>query len=308
MTRHMRIFFRHMRRSLGPIGLLILLLLIMLGVVVGPSAIHFVQPGFSAVRWKRFNGGTQLDNPVGEGIILTYPWDRLTFYDTRIQMKKFVVDVLMQDGLTISVDLSVRYHLNSHRLGYLQRQVGPYFFETMIEPHTAAEARNVLALYTADTVYSADRRSLQTRIATGISDAIKRDLTTAGLEFTDLIVIDEALFLSIRLPSSIADAIERKNIERQRVERLEYEIQAEDQERKRKIVEANGIRSYQEIIKSNLTDQFLKWKGIEATLLLAKSNNAKTIMFGNRGSGLPLIFGGDDATKSQGVTPEKVDP
>ncbi len=287
-------------------GTLSVLLIVVGLVVLFPATVHFVPPGHAGVRWKRFLGGTELENDHREGVVFTAPWDTFTIYDVRIQLSQVQLDVLMQDGLPLGVTLSIRYHLNRTGLGYLQRYVGRDYFEKLVEPHTAAEARNLLALYGADNVYSANRKRLQTVLEELVSAAIRKDLQNVQAPKEDVVKIDEILLLSIKLPDSIATAIETKSAERQKVERLEYSIQAEDQERRRKIVEANGIRSYQEIIKSSLTNEFLKWKGIEATVALAQSPSAKTIIMGASGGSLPFVLGlGDDVAQGGKTVPMK---
>ena len=82
----------------------------------------------------------------------------------------------MQDGLPLGVTPSIRYHLNRTGLGYLQRSVGCDCFEKIVEPHTAAEARNLLAFYGADNGYSANRKRLQTVLEELVSAAIRKDL------------------------------------------------------------------------------------------------------------------------------------
>jgi hypothetical protein len=42
-----------------------------------------------------------------------------------------------------------------------------------------------------------------------------------------------------------------------------------------------------------ISEKLLEWKGIEATVELAKSPNAKIVVVGNPKPGLPLIFGAD---------------
>lgn len=41
-----------------------------------------------------------------------------------------------------------------------------------------------------------------------------------------------------------------------------------------------------------IDERLLAWKGIEATLKLAESDNAKTVIVGAGKNGLPLILGG----------------
>ncbi len=56
----------------------------------------------------------------------------------------------------------------------------------------------------------------------------------------------------------------------------------------RKRVEAQGIADYQRIISEGLSDKQLQYEQIKATLELAKSQNAKIIMMG--GKGTPVIL------------------
>ena len=54
-----------------------------------------------------------------------------------------------------------------------------------------------------------------------------------------------------------------------------------------------GIRDFQETITGGgISQEFLRFKGIEATLELAKSNNAKVIIVGGGADRLPLLFDG----------------
>ena len=53
-------------------------------------------------------------------------------------------------------------------------------------------------------------------------------------------------------------------------------------------VEANGIRSFETISQISI----LKWRGIEATLELAKSPNSKIIVVGPGETQMPIILGG----------------
>ena len=72
--------------------------------------------------------------------------------------------------------------------------------------------------------------------------------------------------------------------------RYEFRLAQERQEAERKRIEAAGIRDFQNIISQGLTPGFLTFRGIEATLELAKSPNAKVLVYGDK-TGLPLLLG-----------------
>ena len=70
-----------------------------------------------------------------------------------------------------------------------------------------------------------------------------------------------------------------------------FRLDRELSEAERKRIEAEGIAAFNQIINSSLTEQILKQRGIEATLELSKSPNAKVVVVGGGKEGLPLILG-----------------
>ncbi|MDX1439123.1 MAG: hypothetical protein R3284_04395, partial [Rubricoccaceae bacterium] len=84
---------------------------------------------------------------------------------------------------------------------------------------------------------------------------------------------------------------ENKLEEEQRVEQAALSVQRAEQEAERKRVEAQGDADRARIVTQSLTPQFLRWQGIEATRELAQSENAKVVIIGGDGDGLPVILG-----------------
>ena len=78
-----------------------------------------------------------------------------------------------------------------------------------------------------------------------------------------------------------------------------YRIDKEREEAKRKRIEADGIRTFQDIVSQKLSSELLSWLGIKATLELAKSPNSKIIVIGNSKDGLPLILNASEAANLQ---------
>ena len=93
------------------------------------------------------------------------------------------------------------------------------------------------------------------------------------------------------LPPTIKQAIEKKL--RQEQESLEYEFKIikERKEAERRQIESEGKAKANRILNASLTANILKEKGIEATLKLAESPNAKVVIIGNSADGMPLILG-----------------
>ncbi len=74
---------------------------------------------------------------------------------------------------------------------------------------------------------------------------------------------------------------------------MKFTIEREKLEADRKRIEAKGIADFQQIVSAGITESLLKWKGIEATLKVAESNNTKVVIIGSGADGLPIILGGD---------------
>ena len=106
--------------------------------------------------------------------------------------------------------------------------------------------------------------------------------------------VEDVLFAGVTLPVPVANAINEKLIAQQQSDAYKYRIASERQESERKAIEAEGIRAFQATVNSSISSGYLKWKGVDATLELAKSNNAKVVVIGGGKDGMPVILGGLD--------------
>ena len=107
------------------------------------------------------------------------------------------------------------------------------------------------------------------------------------------VLLDDIQIQTITLPRSVAAAIQHKLEEEQTSLEMTFRISRERQEAERKKIEAEGIKAYQDIVASGLNNALLQYKGIDATLELAKSPNSKVVIIGAGKDGLPMILGAD---------------
>jgi regulator of protease activity HflC (stomatin/prohibitin superfamily) len=113
------------------------------------------------------------------------------------------------------------------------------------------------------------------------------------------VVLADILIEKIELPLQIKTAIENKLEQEQIAQEYKYRLQRERLESERKQIEAEGIRDFQKTVAPAITESYLRWRGIEATLKLSESENSKIIVIGNSTTGLPLILD----TRSTDVPP-----
>ena len=78
------------------------------------------------------------------------------------------------------------------------------------------------------------------------------------------------------------------------IQEYKFRVEREAEESKRKQIEADGIAAFQRTVSQGISESYLRWRGIEATLALAQSPNAKIVVIGSGKDGLPIILGNVD--------------
>jgi regulator of protease activity HflC (stomatin/prohibitin superfamily) len=247
-------------------------------VYFAPSIFVSIESGEVGVLYHRF-GGTETEAILGEGLKVVWPWDRVYVYDTRVQEVKHTMTVLTNEGLPITLHLSIRYRPELETIGLLHQQVGPKYVDTIVIPEVESELRTVMGQFTMRDVYGAQQGLVQHVINDSLEQVSQ-----------NYVRIDDVLLVQVELPPSLKASVEDKMTQKERAESYEYRLEAERREADRREIEANGLKRYNEVLGSSLTPSILTWKGLEATESLAKSPNAKTVIVGSGKNGLPLIL------------------
>jgi regulator of protease activity HflC (stomatin/prohibitin superfamily) len=239
-----------------------------------------VDSGNRGIVFKTLGGGTSREL-LGEGMHLIPIWNYVIPYDTRVHEMKEQLIVLSSNGLTLRVDASVRYRPKTEELYELQTQIGPDYDQKVIGPIVRSEARKVFGRYQPEEIYSTKREEIEKQIY----DEVLRALEGKH------VIVEAVLVRDVDLPEAIKVAIGDKLAEEQRAQKMKFTLDRERQEAQRKTIEAEGISKYQTIVRQGLTAEYLQFKGIEATVKLAESPNAKVVIVGAGKGGLPLILG-----------------
>ncbi|TPN88786.1 prohibitin family protein [Aquimarina algicola] len=267
--------------KLPKIGLPILIIIVLTIVFVSKST-KTIGSGEAGVLYKTFGGGVVTDSPpLGEGFHLVAPWNKVYVYEVRQQEVFEKMQVLSSNGLEIKLDASAWFQPNYDQLGLLHQQKGENYVARVLLPTIRSAARSVVGRYTPEQLYSSKRDAIQEEI-------FEETKKIVGNQFIQL---NEILVRDVTLPPTIKEAIERKL--RQEQEALEYEFRLEKarKEAERQKIDAEGKATANKILNESLTEKVLKEKGIQATLELAKSPNAKVVVVGSGSDGMPLILG-----------------
>ncbi len=266
-------------RKFRPIFFILFLLFILL--ISWSSITVSIPGGYRGVLFRQFGGGIQKERPYGEGLHFIAPWNTMYRYEVRQQELTETMEVLSSNGLEIKLDVTLLYHPEVAKLGFLHAEVGDDYLNRVVIPGIRSSARKVVGRYTPEEIYSTKR------------DRIQQEINAETLKLLErkYVALDEVLIRSILLPPTIKTAIENKLKQEQEDLAYEFRLKKEKKEAERQKIQAEGKAAANRIISESLTDNILREKGIQATLDLAKSGNAKVIVVGSGKDGLPLILG-----------------
>jgi regulator of protease activity HflC (stomatin/prohibitin superfamily) len=328
-----RTWWRIVGRNL-PILTVVVLASMLLVTTLWPYVVITVPSGQVGVLWRRFYGfdiycwcfvgrGTTLDPRElrQEGLHLVWPWDILFLYNLRLQSSTQTYNAISKDGVNVSAQINVRFQLLHDSVAVLHKFIGPNYYQAVVAPEIGSQAREVISRYTAQEVYTS-RKAIQEEIRDSAQASLGAHLNKLvqpeAMEELDpkhyndflqhAIQILDTLVLSIELPPEIVAAINRQTDQYYQIQEAKYRVEREAEESERKQIEANGIAAFQQTVSQGISDSYLRWRGIEATLLLAQSPNAKIVVIGTGKDGLPIILGNVDTPLAPGPTPQLATP
>jgi prohibitin 1 len=218
---------------------------------------------------------------LAEGMHIINPLKTNNELSIQTQSVKESASVPSSEGLMMSLDTSLIYHLNPDRAADVFQKTGSDYEDKLVEPMLRAAIREATASHTANALYTGEREM----VAKQILDQLTTQLNQRG------ITVENVLLRDIQLPATLKASIEAKQQAEQEALAMNFRLQKETQEAQRKRIEAQGVRDFQQIVAQGISPQLLQWKGIEATEILAKSANTKVVVIGNSKNGLPLILG-----------------
>jgi prohibitin 1 len=225
--------------------------------------------------------GVVSDNTLRAGISPVNPMATVITSSIQTQEHKETMQVLSREGLTIGLEVSALYRLNPDSAARVYKTVAGGDYQTIILiPQFRSICRAVTASFQASALYSTERE----RLGLAIQEELARTVAPRG------VTIENTPIRNVALPSQLTEAIEQKQRADQESQRMEFILTKEKQEADRKRIEAKGIADFQAIVAAGISDQLLRWKGIEATEKLAGSPNTKVIIVGAGKDGLPIIL------------------
>jgi regulator of protease activity HflC (stomatin/prohibitin superfamily) len=214
-----------------------------------------------------------------EGLNIISPLNEMFIYDLRTQNIEIEQEVLSHDGLSIRVKSNVLFRPLSNQIFDLHQKLGPDYQKTFVIPASQSLIRKLIADLTPEEIFLMDKGIMENLLIS----KFKKELASKYID------MEHFYISSIQLPDTISNAIESKFRDEELIYQYDFKLIIEEKERKRKIIEAQGLKQFQLI--SNVSP--LQWKALDVTEKISKSPNSKIIMMGNSAKDLPILLNND---------------
>ncbi|MEG3955172.1 prohibitin family protein [Microcoleus sp. herbarium2] len=219
------------------------------------------------------------------GIYAINPFSDIVQFSTRLRDIKEEISATSKEGLPLNIDISIQYRIDPAKAANVYQNIGTDEREIVISRFRAI-AREIVAGYPAEAVYSTKREEISLRLR----EKLRLYITPLGF------VVDEALLRNVKIPETLQEAIQQRLKAEQENLQMQFVLAKEKQEAERKRIEAKGRADAQKILAEGLTPAILQLRTIEANEKLSLAPNSKLVILGN-GQNTSLILPSDSAPK-----------
>src|SRR5206468_1097738 len=111
----------------------------------------------------------------------------------RTQEVKETASVPSNEGLIITMDTSLLFHLDPDKAADVFRRLGPNYANVVVEPNLRSAVREATASHSANALYTGEREM----VAKQINDQMKQELSSRG------VIVEAILLRDIQLPAAL---------------------------------------------------------------------------------------------------------
>ena len=287
-------------RRVGLLGALIILVIALIialicgWVFVGvPAGGVGIQDTFGSVSNDVLSSGLHVKSPFTSVIMLSTQTQKYMDYGSN---DVATITALSNDGLSTTMGIAVNYHINPDKAVELYKSVGTGYSGIVMVNPIHSVPRDLISKYDTKTLYSAsmegstDRAKLEQELYNGISER----LNEIGVK--DSIVIEQVSIRNIDFPQVYKNAITAKMQMDTEIQQKSLEVQKQEMEAKRVVVEAEGeananiAKAKGEAEANRIRTESLSPSLLEYTWIQSMKDNPKTIYVPLGEGGMPLMM------------------
>lgn len=216
-------------------------------------------------------------NPLPEGWNWKAPWKKVREVNVRTQEIKETAEVPSKEGLAMHLEASLLFSVDPAQAPKVYQKLGDGY-QTIIEATFRSAMRGESVNHDSKDLYTAARA----KVEAALEHAIKDQLAERG------ILVDRVLLRDTMLPPKVKAAIDEKLAADQDNQRMEFVLQKAKKDAEKMVIEAKGISDSQDIIKSTLTENYIRYLWVKA-LEKAAEHKTATIYVPTGRDGMPLV-------------------
>lgn len=202
------------------------------------ESVRSVPAGFVGVAFNKLSGNLTV---MDQGVHFVVPGiQSLNLYDARLQevtLAHTVTDdsegairARSKEGLDITADVTVQFRIDRAKADILHKELGRNYIQTVIRPQVRSKVRDAIGQFNAADLISTQRQEVEAKV----TDALKTEFSRNNL------ILDSVLLRELKIPDSVAQAIEQKQTAEQQVAVEKNKLQQANIAAQRTVVEAEA--------------------------------------------------------------------
>jgi len=246
-----------------------------------PSSIGIVDEG-ETILLTEF--GEIYDTVEQPGLFVMRPWSSTVSWQVRLESVTQTLKCRTKDNNEITIDATFYWRPDSNKLKETYRYIAKDY-DTLKEKFIIPSFRSGTRIATSEEDFDQIMEKVS-KMETSIIEFVKEKFKSRNS------ILDRVDLRKITPPKIIDDAIQEKLEMKQKILTKQNEKALAVASAEIKVIEAQGVRDSQDIIKKTLTPMYLQYESIQMMRTLAGSQNT-TFIFSPMGknTGMPSIYG-----------------
>ena len=202
------------------------------------ESVRVVPAGYVGVGFNKFSGNL---STLQEGVHFVVPGvQQLNLYDARLQEVTLAhnvqdgdegaINARSKEGLGITADVTVQFRIDRSKAAVLHKELGRDYLRTVIRPQVRSKVRDAIGQFNAAELISTQRQQVEASIIKSLSQEFTRNN----------LILDSVLLRELRIPESVAKAIEEKQTAEQQVAVQKNKLQQAQISAQQAVVDAEG--------------------------------------------------------------------
>ena len=202
------------------------------------QSVRVVPAGFVGVGFNKLSG--QLST-LQEGVHFVVPGiQQLNLYDARLQEVTLsntardgdegAINARSKEGLGITAEVTVQYRIDRNQAAALHKQLGHDYQRTVIRPQVRSKVRDAIGQFGAAELISTERKQVEESVTKALREEFSRNN----------LMLDSVLLRELKIPDSVAKAIEEKQTAEQQVAVQKNRLQQAQISAQQAVVDAEG--------------------------------------------------------------------